>query len=291
MISRVGIALLGLVFSLAASAASAQTLQRLTVTSFTLAADTNSPKLEVPFHLLVTVHVRERVSELDNLNLPILAELELLGDERRLTSDPSGTLYRETIAVVAHHTGDITIAPATLSAIDARDGRGKRYFSNALTVHVSGGVLAPLHAAQSAVGTALVWVARILAALLGFACVAIVFALLFKRRKAPLVESMPPAVVAPTSVPPDPREQLREALRALRADPTRATIVATRSVARRMVGATDGETLYDVLHRPLSADPSLADVLRTLERAAFTYDADLDGAITAAIHALERAIA
>ena len=107
-------------------------LARLTVQSFVLAADTANPQVDVPFHLIVTLRVRERVNEVADLNLPILAELELLGDERETASTPRGTQYRETITVVAHRAGPISIAPATLQAIDARDGKAKQWFTNGL---------------------------------------------------------------------------------------------------------------------------------------------------------------
>ena len=113
-------------------------MQRLTVTQLTLAADTSTPRIEVPFHLIVTAHVRERISELDNLDLPILAELELLGDEHTMVAERGGSTYRETIAVVAHHSGAITIAPVTLDAIDARTGKPTRFSSNTLTLRVAG---------------------------------------------------------------------------------------------------------------------------------------------------------
>ncbi len=119
----------------------AQSLQRLTVTQLTLSADAVSPKVEVPFDLIVTAHVRERVSELRNLDLPILAEVELLGDEHSVVSNASGTTYTERVRVVAHHSGVITIEPATLDAIDPRDGKAKRYSSNSLSLSVGGGVI------------------------------------------------------------------------------------------------------------------------------------------------------
>jgi hypothetical protein len=101
---------------------SAQSLARLTVQSFVLSTDNPRPRLDVPFHLIVTLHVRERVTQIANLELPMLADLELLGDERETVSGTNGTQYRETITVVAHRAGPIAIAPATLQAIDARDG-------------------------------------------------------------------------------------------------------------------------------------------------------------------------
>lgn len=117
-------------------------LQRLAVTSFTLTADTAKPELEVPFHLFVSLHVREAVPEIDNLNLPVLVDVELLGDSRATQAGPGGTDYRETITVVAHHTGTIALAPATLQVIDARDGKAKQYSTNPLTLQVTGAALA-----------------------------------------------------------------------------------------------------------------------------------------------------
>ena len=104
-----------------------------------LSADTSAGrKSTTPFHLIVTLHVRENVMRIDNLELPLLAELELLGDERETQSGSRGTQYRETITVVAHHAGTVAIAPATLQAIDARDGKPKQCYTNQLRLHVAG---------------------------------------------------------------------------------------------------------------------------------------------------------
>ena len=84
------------------TSARAQALQRLTVQSFVLAADTAAPRADVPFRLVLTLRVRERVAEIQNLDLPMLSQLDLLGDERETATTPSGTQYRETVTVVAH---------------------------------------------------------------------------------------------------------------------------------------------------------------------------------------------
>jgi hypothetical protein len=278
---------LALVLAATLAPASAQSLQRLTVTQLTLAADTSTPAIEVPFHLIVTAHVRERISELDNLDLPILAELELLGDEHTMIASRSGSTYRETITVVAHHSGTITIAPVTLDAIDARNGKPTRFSSNSLSLHVAG-------PSAAVVATSNVWqgitalfavLLRALLWLLGIALVVFVFAALIRRRPPPApVVTLAPA--KPVII--DPKAQLREALAALRGNRTRAGAMRARTIVRRMVGATDAETLADVLRRPLVADRDIRDLLRALERAGFTYDADLGVAIAAAIAQLER---
>ncbi|HEY5349047.1 MAG TPA: hypothetical protein VIJ64_04915, partial [Candidatus Lustribacter sp.] len=204
---------------LSAAPGYAQSLQRLTVTQLTLAADTSTPHAETPFHLIVTVHVRERVSELDNLDLPILAQLELLGDEHTLVADANDTTYREIITVVAHRTGAITIAPVTLDAIDARDGKPKRYFSNSLTLHVLGVALGPERAAHSA--AAALWRAVLFVSIAALIVVVIVWR---RGRRTPAPRVTVPTIVLPPPVPVarDPRDRAREWLAQLRAKPDRA---------------------------------------------------------------------
>jgi hypothetical protein len=284
----ISILLIGL---LSAGTASAQSLQRLTVTQLTLASDTAQPHIETPFHLIITVRVRERVQELDNLDLPILAELELLGDEHTLVADSSGTTYRETITVIAHHSGDITIAPVTLDARDARTGRAQRYFSNALTVHV-GGLTAAAAAFDvwASVRAFLAFMFRVALFCAGIACAALLLYLLYLRRKRPAPPPAPPAVTLPPPIPVvrDRKSILLEALDVLRLDPTRAGAMRARHIVRRMIGVSDTETLADVLRRPEAADPELRACLQALERAGFTHEGDLRAAIDAARVQLER---
>lgn len=265
----------------------AQSLQRLTVTQLTLSADTATPHIEVPFHLVVTAHVRERISELDNLDLPILAELELLGSERTTVASRSGSTYRETITVVAHHSGAITIAPVTLDATDARTGKNLRYSSNSLTLHVAGpaAVISAAGSAWEGLQALLAALLRLVLILAGIAgIVLLVVALIRRRPTPPPVVTLPP----PTPVVRDPRTQLRQALAVLQNDRTRAGAMQTRHIVRAMVGATDAETLADVLRRPLATDPEMRSLLRALERAGFTHDADLTLAVAASIAQLER---
>jgi hypothetical protein len=278
-----------------AAQAQAQGLPRLTVTSFTLSADTTHPQLETPFHLIVSLHVKERVTSIETLELPILAELELQGDERTLRAGPDGTDYRETIAVIAHHTGSIVVAPATLQAIDARDGRPKQYFTNQLELRVGGGTLEPLQTGASIVTTALFVLVRIGAIVIGIVALVAVIVLVARRRPRPAppvpVAQPQPAAAAPVPRARSRREQLDDAYSVLRAERTRLAAVTVRSAVRRMVGASDGETLDDVLRRPEAREAPMRELLRSLERAAFTYDADLAGAIDAACAAFERILA
>ena len=273
--------------ALLAGAAGAQALQKLTVQSFELSSDTAQPALEVPFHLIVRVHVLQRVSAIDDIELPILAELELLGDERRVTASASGTDYVETISVVAHHTGTIAIAPVTLQAIDARDGRPKQYFSNALTLHVAGGSLEPMATGEDVAVRILrlfAWTALWIG---GVTCVVTVLALAFFHRPAKPLPSQPAAAPPAAQTPRSRREQFADALTVLRAERTRGAAVRVRTAVWRMIGASEGETLADVLRRSDAADPQMRVLLRSLERAAFTYDDDLPAAVEDACASLE----
>jgi hypothetical protein len=268
-----------------------QTLARLTVESFDLGADTVAPKIDVPFHLVVTLRVRERVGEIQNIDLPILAELELLGDERETVNRPHGTLYRETITVVAHDAGSLAIAPATLLAIDARDGKAKEWYSNSLRLRVVGSGSNLLRnggrVLLAASLVALRFFLWVLLWILGIGCVATIVLLLVRRRRLP-ASSPKPTSTAPPIRERSRREQAQDALAVLRAQRSRAAAVAVRTAIWGMVGASGGETLGDVLRRPGSNDVTTRQLLIALERSAFTYDDDLRAAIEDACSALQR---
>lgn len=264
-----------------------QALQRLTVQTFDLSADTLSPRVEAPFHLIVRLRVRERMNRIDNLDLPMLAQLELLGDERETLRSPRGTEYRETITLVAHAAGPIGIAPATLQAIDARDGKAKQWYTNGLMLRVGANV-------TQGIETNVQRTLRLLLALLWIVVVVAVVAALIvaaaRRRRA----VAPVAIATPPPPAPPPQrtrwDVARDALAVLGAEHTRAAAVTVRASIWQMLGATEGETLGDVLHRPGSGDPTTRQLLTALERSAFTYDDDLQPAIADARSALERFI-
>jgi hypothetical protein len=272
-----------------------QSLERLSVESFNLNADTTSPKIDVPFHLTVTLRVRERIGEIENLNLPILAELDLLGDERQTTGGPHGTLYRETIAVVAHNPGPIAIAPATLQAIDARDGKPKEWYTNGLTLRVTGSISPALNTGGQVVLAvvlrALHFLLWLLLFALGVGCVALIVLLLFVRGRTKLPAAVPEQPAPAESIPDrSPRQQAQDALAVLRAQRSRPAAVAVRAAIWRTIGASDGETLADVLRRPQAQEMTMRQLLIALERSAFTYESDLDAALDDACSALERYI-
>jgi hypothetical protein len=269
----------------------AQTLPRLTVQSLEISTDNPRPALEVPFHLIVRTHVRERVSSIDTIVLPILAELELLGDQTTLQQGPNGTEYRETISVVAHHSGRIDIAPVTLQVVDPRDGKPKQYYSNALTIQVGSGPLNPIAPAKNVVALLSYWFSRFALALGGIACVVAVVALIFARRPAPPPQPAPPIAAPAPAMPRSRRDRLSDALIVLRAEHNRNAAIAVRGAIWQMMGASEGETLADVMKRPGAEEPQMNALLHALERAAFTYDEDLPAAIDHACDSLERCLA
>ncbi|HEY1656536.1 MAG TPA: hypothetical protein VGF86_15645 [Candidatus Tumulicola sp.] len=276
--------------ALCAPAARAQSLQRLTVQTFTLGSDVGRPQAGTPFHLVVTLYVRENVAQIANLELPMLAELELLGDERVVRADSRGTTYRETIAVLAHRAGTIVVAPAILAAIDARDGRAKQYYSNGLTLQIGaapGQGIADGVAVAASVGR---FAVQVTIWVLGGLCAIALIVLVFRRRPAvrAALAPAPEPLVPPLARERSPRERLRDALTVLRAEPTRGTAVRARAAVWNALGASEGVTLADVLARTQATEPSLRGVLVALERAAFTYDADLRPAIDDACDALQR---
>jgi hypothetical protein len=122
-------------------------------------------------------------------------------------------------------------------------------------------------------------------------------ALVFRRRPAAVrVAAAPVTPVVPNAIVPQAparsaRDRLQDALTVLRAERTRAAAVRVRSLVWSMVGASDGETLGDVLRRPDATEPAMRDLLRALERGAFTYEEDLPAAIDGACNALERYLA
>ncbi len=278
----------------------AQTLQRLTVQSFTLSTDASQAgltarpyhevALDQPFHLVISLNVREHVAQIYNLELPMLAQLELLGDERTTLSGPRGTQYREVITVIAHNSGTITIDPAILQARDATDGKAKQWYTNGLTIFARPSATQSL---QRGTRVALDVLAPVVTTLLILAIVvgSILLAVRLGRRAQVRAAFVQPAPVAEPIPAPRPRtraEQVHDAFLVLNADRTRSGALRVRSAIWRMIGAPEGETLGDTLRRPGANEAPLKDVLVSLERSAFTYDEDLAQGIADACGALER---
>lgn len=265
-----------------ANGANAQSLQRLHVQTLTLSADTATPELEVPFHLTIHSRVTEPV-QLRNIELPEFDGLESLGDQRSQSATPKGTEYDEVLTVVAHQSGTINVSPAYLDAIDARDGKPKRFLSNSLRLNVGRGGLSPVNAIATFFGV-LFRVA--LGALLLVAAIFVLVAI-FRRRPTPVAHPPePPSEVVVER--PDPNARVRAALQELRASPDRVHVLHLRAALWRRSGVPDGATLADFL----SAEPNVArrSAARAVEVAAFVDDDVLQRCIDEAVRATEGAL-
>jgi len=262
-------------------AAGAESLQRLHVKTFQLTSDAARPELEQPFHLTLHADVGENVRALANVQLPSFSgALELLGDERRLRSTGSGTAYDEVMTVVAHSSGKIAVSPAYLDAIDARDGKPKRFISNGLTLDVNGALVS----ARGAVATAAHVVWRALLTLVLLLASVFVLLALFRRAARPPVQVAPAAAPDPEPVV-DPDAALRAAFERLRERRDRHSVLGARAELWRRSCLARGATLRDYCVR--EPDDGKCAVARALENAAFIDDGRLQQAIDRVVALIE----
>ncbi len=273
MAARLGL-VLALLCLLLGGAAGAQQYQRLHVRSFTLSSDTTAPQLEQPFHVTLEIRVAENVSQLRNVFLPTFFGAEELGDVAQTAHGPGGTTYRETLTLVAHTRGTLSVSSAYLDAVDARDGKPKRFLSNDLRLPVGGGPI-------SNVWDVLRTIAFVAIDLLLLAALVFVVAAIFWRRRRASAPSAAPAPPPPAAVlaDPSPEDEVADAFEHLRQRRDRAAVLGLRSAIWHNAGANNGETLSDVLRRPAASEERLRRLLMTVERAAFVEDARLDEAI------------
>ena len=251
-------------------------LQRLHVLSFSLDASTAAPNVEQPFDVTITVRTAEPLQQMTNLFLPSLDGAEEIGDEHALTSAPGGSTYRETLRVVAHASGPLDITPAYLDAIDARDGKPKRFISNPLHVTVAG----PLAPQGPDAGTILwVWIYAV-AFLSGLTVLGFILVRGAQKPQVAPSAAAPAPYVPPPEPVPTPDAQLQAAVQRLREERTRANVLRVRDALWRMIGAPEGATLRDVLTIPATADPRTRQMLQRVERAAFVEESHLQDAIT-----------
>jgi hypothetical protein len=258
-------------------AARAQQLQRVHVRSFTLSASTARPRLEEPFDVTLTIAVTQRLATLENVYLPSFMGAEELGDVRAVSQNANGTIYRETLRLVPHASGDLTISRAYFDAVDARDGKPKRFMSNALTLRVAGP--SPQFPWRSALSIAMWVLAGVLAAVI------VRYRRTLRNRRGALRPAQGGSIPHHDNVIPhhdieiphdDPKAQ---ALANLKIRRDRASVLALRDIVWREAGAVRGETLRDVLRRPQAADGEMRRMLVAVERAAFTDDERLPQAI------------
>ena len=257
--------------------AQAQQLQRLHVRSFTLSSDAARPRIDVPFNVTLTIRVAENV-DLQNVFLPAFAGPEELGDVRQQNRGRSGTLYRETLTLVSHVPGPLIIGSAYLDAIDARDGKPKRFVSNDLHLNIPGPVLNRRRPDRAIAWTVL-------------AAIGVLSLLYFRRRNAPARQATPLQPPPPANAAPADPHPLEAALSELRVRRDRSGVMRVRSALWHIAGACEGQTLAAVLEQPPAVDENLRRMLVAVERAAFIEDRGLEAAIDDVLTQREGSIA
>lgn len=282
--TRIAAFLLVLVCALVARRVDGELLQRLHVTGISVTSDTQQPRVNVPFHVTLTIHVRERITQLQFVSLPTYSGLENIGDQHSVTNVPGGgSIYHETLTLVAHAPGPVAIGSAYLDAVDLRDGKTKRFISNDLILHVMGTAVPESRK---------VWILVLLAALALILLAALIFVLARLLRKRRVSGESHEAglthALAPPRVPPIP---LDEALDRLRMQRDRASVVCVREALWDAAEAHDGETLDDVLRREPARRNGFRRFLVAIERAMFVPDAQLSQAIEHALSEGEQRMA
>lgn len=261
----------------------AELLQRLHVLSFTVTSDTPHPQVGVPFHVTVTIRARERLTQPQYVYQPTFPGLDKIADRHTLTYvTGGGSIYRETLTLVAHKPGPAAIGSAYLDAVDLRDSKTKRFFSNNLVLGVLG--VAQPRVRQNTRNVLL----GILALLLVSAAILAALRLL-RRRRVVAVKDHPVSPTARSALAPS--VSFDEALANLRTRRDRLSILRVREALWSSVGAYEGDTLGDVLQREPSRSDGLSGILIAIERAAFTHDTHLQQAIDTALAEAERGVA
>jgi hypothetical protein len=266
-------------FVCVAGTSHAELLQRFHVLGFRITSDTPRPRVGVPFHVTLTVHVREHITQLQYVSLPTFSGLENLGGRHQLTDiHGHGSVYSETLTLVAHSPGPVAIGSAYLDAVDLHDGKTKRFISNNLILSVIG--TAPANARKMFRTVLLIIFGSLLLA-------AVIFALLatFRRRHHQATDPVQPLINNPS---PAPEIGLGEALANLRARRDRSSVLHVREALRSIAGASQSETLGDLLQHAPAHDEGLRRILIAIEQAAFVRDTRLQQAIDDALSAEEQ---
>lgn len=267
---------------MAASVVSAQELATLHVRSFTLASDRANVRVGEPFHLTATARLGEPIMALDNVTLPNLSGFEELGDERRCSTDGRGTTCVETLTLDATQPGDQTIGPASLSAVDARNGRPSRFITGSLLVRVAPtGALGATGVRDTLFDLAADVLRGSLIALFIVIAAAAIWWGFRRRRSAPIVSVEPRAPTEPEGAGRD--ASFGALVEELAREPTRERVVAVRRALRQRANAREHETLADLVRRGAVPDGSAQLALVAVERATFCEDPRLPEAVREAL--------
>ena len=245
--------------------ADAQGLRMLHVVALTMSTDRTEVPLGSDFHLSIHARVREHVSALDELIVPEVGTMHLLGDERRVHRGPAGTDVDETLTLEPVDAGSFTIPGAYLDAVDARTDKPTRFTANTVRVRVG--------PASAAAATG--WVRPAVLALLGILVAGGGLALIVRIASGRGRSASPPApAAAPQGAAPppaaSPRDAVRRALAAYSAAPSGATLAALRRAVLAAAGTAPGATTRDAVSA--TSDEKLRAALRAAEAALFASD-------------------
>lgn len=247
-----------------AAAAQAQSLRTLHVDVLEMHADRQQLHVGDVFHLAIHAHVREAVQALDELVIPDVGTMQMLGDERRVTHGRGGTDVIETLTLEPTAAGPYTFAGAYLDAIDARTHKPSRFSAPPVRVVVMSPVPSPedFWRLMRRIGALALIVLAVIAGAVALA--ALVRAR--RRRERPVVQ-VPRPVTPPPPPPRSPRDAVAEALRAYRVAPADGALARLRAALLAAAGTNPGATLRDAL--AATPDHGLRGALIAAERAAF----------------------
>jgi hypothetical protein len=208
----------------------------------------------------------------------------MLGDERRIHQDATGTDYVETLTVTGLQPGTAHLSPAHLDAIDARNGKPSRFSSNDLTLRIVPEGTTTVRPDWRPIA----WRALLMATGIVAGVVVLIALIRTHRTRVVVPKRNVPKVTAVVLT--EPRPGLERALAMLRANRTRDEAFAVRSALRAFAGAREDETLDVLLIRLDGSAPALRAALRLAERAAFVDESRLQSGIDELIPAVERVL-
>jgi hypothetical protein len=246
--------------------AQAQGLRSLHVDALSMRADKTHVAIGETFHLAIHVRVRERITALDELEVPDVGTMHLLGDERHAFAAANGTDVVETLTLEPVTPGPFTFPAAYFDAVDANTKKPSRFAANPVRVVVTAPLaqaLSPRLIAFPLFAMALVALGTLLAAL---ALVALVVVMLRRERK-PVVSAPAPAPLVPPAPPRTPRDDVADAVRAYRSAPADGALRRLRATLFAAAGVPPGATLRDALAN--AGDDALRPALSAAEHAAF----------------------
>jgi hypothetical protein len=245
------------------SALPAIALRTLHVDALSMRADKTALQVGDVFHLAIHVRVRERVAALDELVIPDVGSMQILGDERHVTNSPAGTDVVETLTIEARQPGTFTINGAYLDAIDAQTRKPSRFSANPVRIVVGGTTFRVWHVYWDGVRA----IVLLMLAGTGVLVVVALGVTLARLRRTP-----PPIAVAPAMpvAPPPPRtwrDAVADALRTYHTAPSHDALMRLRAALFGAAGVSAGATLRDAL--AATSDRGLPAALIAAERTAF----------------------